>query len=85
MLVLGETKGRWSLGQCGFFVLEPEVIDRINGDRTSWEQDPLTSLANDGELTAFQHSGFWQPMDTLRDRNELESLWSKQQAPWKVW
>ena len=75
--------GAWING--GFFVLEPEVIDRINGDRTSWEQDPLTSLANDGELTAFQHSGFWQPMDTLRDRNELESLWSKQQAPWKVW
>lgn len=75
--------GAWING--GFFVLEPEVIDRIDGDSTSWEQEPLTSLAHDGQLTAFQHSGFWQPMDTLRDRNELENMWSKQQAPWKVW
>ena len=75
--------GAWING--GFFVLEPEVIDRIDGDSTSWEQEPLTALAHEGQLTAFQHSGFWQPMDTLRDRNELEKLWSKQLAPWKVW
>lgn len=75
--------GAWING--GFFVLEPEVIDRIDGDSTSWEQEPLTALAHEAQLTAFQHSGFWQPMDTLRDRNELENLWAKQQAPWKVW
>ena len=75
--------GAWING--GFFVLEPEVIDRIEGDSTSWEQEPLSALANEGELTAFHHFGFWQPMDTLRDRNELEKMWTKGQAAWKVW
>lgn len=75
--------GGWVNG--GFFVLEPEVIDRIDGDNTIWEQDPLRSLAADGELTAYQHKGFWQPMDTLRDRVLLEDLWDKGAAPWKVW
>ena len=69
----------------GFFVLEPEVIDRIEGDNTIWEQDPLRSLAADGELTAYQHNGFWQPMDTLRDRVLLEQLWGDGKAPWKTW
>jgi glucose-1-phosphate cytidylyltransferase len=69
----------------GFFVLEPEVIDRIEGDSTSWEQEPLRSLAADGQLTAYKHTGFWQPMDTLRERLLLEDLWEKGMAPWKVW
>lgn len=75
--------GGWVNG--GFFVLEPEVIDRIDGDATVWEQHPLRSLAADGELTAYTHSGFWHPMDTLRDRLHLEELWANSQAPWKVW
>jgi glucose-1-phosphate cytidylyltransferase len=75
--------GGWING--GFFVLEPEVIERIEGDDTTWEQDPLMSLAADGQLTAYQHHGFWQPMDTLRDRHHLEELWALSKAPWKVW
>ena len=69
----------------GFFVLDPSVIDLIDGDLTSWENEPLVSLANAGELSAFIHDGFWQPMDTLREKNELESLWASGKAPWKVW
>ncbi len=69
----------------GFFVLHPEVIERIDGDATPWEMAPLEGLARDGELTAFRHPGFWQPMDTLRDRNTLEALWESGSAPWKVW
>jgi glucose-1-phosphate cytidylyltransferase len=69
----------------GFFVLHPAVLGRIDGDGTPWELSPLESLARDGELQAFRHTGFWQPMDTLRDRNTLESLWASGQAPWKVW
>ena len=75
--------GGWING--GFFVLEPEVIDRIDGDATIWEQEPLRSLAADGQLTAYHHTGFWQPMDTLRDRVHLEDLWASAKAPWKVW
>ena len=75
--------GGWING--GFFVLEPEVIDRIEGDATVWEQDPLRSLAADGQLTAYHHTGFWQPMDTLRDRVHLDTLWNENNAPWKVW
>ena len=75
--------GGWINGS--FFVLEPEVIDRIDGDFTIWEQGPLRSLAADGQLTAYHHTGFWQPMDTLRDRIRLEELWSQAKAPWKVW
>lgn len=75
--------GGWING--GFFVLEPEVIDRIEGDATIWEQDPLRSLAAEGQLTAYRHTGFWQPMDTLRDRVHLEELWAEAKAPWKVW
>lgn len=69
----------------GFFVLSPRCIDRIEDDNTIWEAGPLTGLANDGQLKAFFHEGFWQPMDTLRDKNLLESLWSSGNAPWKSW
>ena len=69
----------------GFFVLEPSVLDRIEGDQTSWETDVLPLLAGDRQLAAYQHRGFWQPMDTLRDRNRLEDLWTAGQAPWKLW
>jgi glucose-1-phosphate cytidylyltransferase len=68
----------------GFFVLSPRALDRIAGDATAWEQEPLEDLAHDGELRAFDHLGFWQPMDTLRDRNTLERLWASGEAPWKV-
>ena len=69
----------------GFFVLEPSVLDRIAEDRTSFESDVLPQLALDGQLSSYKHRGFWQPMDTLRDRNRLEELWAKGQAPWKLW
>lgn len=69
----------------GFFVLNPLVIERINGVSTVWEKEPMESLAADGELSAFCHHGFWQPMDTLRDKNHLEQLWASDRAPWKVW
>ena len=75
--------GGWVNG--GFFVLEPEVIERIEGDATLWEREPLKRLAQEGELTAYHHNGFWQPMDTLRDRQLLEMLWAKGEAPWKLW
>ena len=68
-----------------FFVLSPSVIDRIDSDESSWEGKPLTGLAAEGELGAFKHSGFWQPMDTLREKNLLEELWSSGKAPWKIW
>jgi glucose-1-phosphate cytidylyltransferase len=69
----------------GFFVLEPGVIDYIAGDDTAWETDPLERLAADGQLMAFKHDGFFQPMDTLRERRILEGLWASNEAPWKVW
>lgn len=69
----------------GFFVLEPSVLDRIEGDDTSFEREPLAGLAHDGELFAYPHKGFWQPMDTLRERNHLEELWASGEAPWKIW
>lgn len=69
----------------GFFVLEPRVLDRIEDDATSFEAEPLSGLAADGQLAAFIHTGFWQPMDTLRDRKMLEELWATQQPPWKTW
>ena len=75
--------GSWING--GFFVLSPKVIDRIAGDATLWEREPMESLANDGEFSAYFHSGFWQPMDTLRDKTLLEDLWATGKAPWKVW
>jgi glucose-1-phosphate cytidylyltransferase len=69
----------------GFFVLSPACLDRIAGDETSWESEPLAGLAADGELMAFTHAGFWQPMDTLREMTLLEHLWESGRAPWKVW
>jgi glucose-1-phosphate cytidylyltransferase len=69
----------------GFFVLNPGVIDRIDGDQTSWEANPLERLAADGELFAYRHAGFWYAMDTLRDKRILEDLWASGRAPWKVW
>lgn len=75
--------GGWING--GFFVLSPRVIDYIPGDDTIWEREPLERLAREGQLAAFPHDGFWHPMDTLRDKNQLEALWSSGRAPWKVW
>ena len=69
----------------GFFVLSPKVIDLIDGDSTVWEQKPMEVLATQGEMSAFEHNGFWQPMDTLRDKNYLEELWASDNAPWKIW
>jgi glucose-1-phosphate cytidylyltransferase len=78
-----EGDGAWVNG--GFFVLEPEAIEYIDEDTTVWEHEPLQRLAHDGKLTAYKHSGFWQPMDTLRDKVLLEDLWNSGRAPWKVW
>jgi len=75
--------GSWING--GFFVLNPKVIDRIADDQASWEGEPLIGLAEEGNLLAFKHEGFWQPMDTLREKNLLNDLWSSGKAPWKVW
>ncbi len=75
--------GHWING--GYFVLQPEVLDYIDGDSTVWEQDPIENLARDAQLSAFVHKGFWQPMDTLRDKMRLDDLWQSGQAPWKVW
>ena len=78
-------RGDGALINGGFFVLSPQVMDCIDGDHAIWEQEPLQRLAAKGELMAFKHKGFWQPMDTLRDKKYLEELWEKKKAPWKVW
>ena len=78
-------RGDGGLINGGFFVLSPRCLDKIDGDQSSWEGEPLTGLAAAGELMAFEHTGFWQPMDTLRDKNLLEELWQAGSAPWKVW
>lgn len=75
--------GSWING--GFFVLSPKVIERIEKDSITWESEPLNGLAKDGELIAFKHEGFWQPMDTLREKNLLSELWNSGGAPWKIW
>jgi len=75
--------GSWING--GFFVLSPKVLDYIDGDHTLWEREPMEDLARDGQMCAFFHDGFWQPMDTLRDKTHLESLWESGKAPWKIW
>ncbi|ABQ27941.1 glucose-1-phosphate cytidylyltransferase [Geotalea uraniireducens] len=75
--------GSWING--GFFVLEPQVLDRIAGDATVFEKEPLEGLSRDSQLAAYKHSGFWQPMDTLRDKMHLEELWTSGRAPWKIW
>lgn len=78
-----EGDGAWING--GFFVLEPSVIDLVAGDATIWEREPLESLARRGQLTVYKHRGFWRPMDTLRDKTQLEELWQHGRAPWKTW
>jgi glucose-1-phosphate cytidylyltransferase len=78
-----EGDGAWING--GFFVLEPGAVDYIQGDQTSWESDALVRLSRDGKLSGYKHAGFWQAMDTLRDKNQLEDLWQSGKAPWKVW
>jgi glucose-1-phosphate cytidylyltransferase len=78
-------KGDGGMINGGFFVLKPRVIDLIAGDDTTWEREPLEALSTSGQLAAYQHDGFWQPMDTLRDKTYLEQLWQSGQAPWKVW
>jgi glucose-1-phosphate cytidylyltransferase len=75
--------GSWING--GFFVLSPKVLDYIDGDQTLWEKEPLERLALSGQLSAYLHHGFWQPMDTLRDKTHLEELWADKKAPWKTW
>ena len=78
-------RGDGGLINGGFFVLSPKCIDLVEQDSDSWEGAPMSSLATSGQLMAYQHEGFWQPMDTLREKNLLEDLWSKNKAPWKVW
>ena len=78
-------KGDGALINGGFFVLSPNVLDRINGDDCVWEQEPLKGLAADGNLMSYTHEGFWQPMDTLRDKVYLQELWDQDKAPWKTW
>jgi glucose-1-phosphate cytidylyltransferase len=75
--------GRWING--GFFVLDPRVFEYLHGDEDVWEQEPLRRLSEDNQLVAYRHEGFWAAMDTLRDKNHLEELWSSNRAPWKVW
>lgn len=78
-------KGDGAMINSGFFVLSPSVLSEISGDSTTWEQEPLIRLAESGQLMAYEHTGFWQPMDTLRDKVLLESLWASGKAPWKKW
>lgn len=78
-------KGDGAMINSGFFVLKPLVLDYVADDSTVWEQEPLMGLAKAGELMAYEHQGFWQPMDTLRDKLYLEELWESGQAPWKIW
>jgi glucose-1-phosphate cytidylyltransferase len=75
--------GSWING--GFFVLEPDVFDLIDSDATSWEREPMETLARSGELSAYRHTGFFHPMDTMRDKTYLDELWSSGRAPWNVW
>ena len=78
-----ESQTGWING--GFFVLQPDVLNYIEHDWTSWEREPLSDIARDGQLSAFFHTGFWQPCDTLRDKRSLEELWQSGSAPWRVW
>lgn len=78
-----EGDGDWING--GFFVLEPKIFDYLTDDKTIWEREPLEKLSSDNQLSSYLHSGFWQPVDTLRDKNNLEELWKSNKAPWKKW
>ena len=78
-----EGDGAWV--NSGFFVLEPKVMDYISGDASVWEREPMEQLAHEGQLSAYRHNGFWQPMDSLRDKHVLEDLWKRENPPWKVW
>ncbi len=78
-----ESNGNWVNG--GFFILDPQVLDYIQGDDMGWEYEPLSTLAIKNQLTAYKHNGFWRPMDTLRDKMYLEELWNSGTAPWKIW
>ena len=78
-----EGDGRWING--GFFVLSPKCLDYLTGDHTVWEKEPLEAIAKEGQLMAYHHEGFWQPMDTLREKNQLEELWQTEKALWKTW
>jgi len=78
-----EGDGAWV--NSGFFVLEPKVMDYISGDTSVWEREPMERLAHEGQLSAYRHNGFWQPMDSLRDKHVLEDLWKRENPPWKVW
>jgi len=78
-------RGDGGLINGGFFVLSPKALEYIDGDQVAWEEGPLTELASQGELMAFEHQGFWQPMDTLRDKTQLDKLWADNVAPWKIW
>ena len=80
-----KTEGHDSWINGGFFVLNPSVIDRIEGDQTSWEGEPLSGLASENQLCAYKHEGFWQPMDTLREKNLLNDMWDSGKATWKNW
>ena len=75
--------GAWISG--GFFVVEPQALDYVAGDSTVWEQEPMQNMAKDGRLAAYRHTGFWHPMDTLRDKMVLEQMWESGNPPWKVW
>ncbi|MNC61001.1 Glucose-1-phosphate cytidylyltransferase [compost metagenome] len=78
-------KGDGAWINAGFFVLQPDIFNYIGGDETFFEKEPLEGLARDGELFGYKHDGFWQPMDTMRDKNLLEDLWGSGKAPWKIW
>lgn len=75
--------GSWING--GYFICEPEVFKYLDGDSTVWEKEPMEKMTQEGQLSAFKHHGFWRPMDTLKDRNDLNEMWNKCQAPWKIW
>ena len=78
-------KGDGARVNAGYFVLDKSVLDLIENDQTTWEERPLELLAHEGQLMAYEHYGFWMPMDTLRDRNKLEALWASESCPWKSW
>lgn len=82
---LEKPRGDGGLINGGFFVLSPKCLDYISDDQTSWESEPLSKLATSGQMMSFEHKGFWQPMDTLRDKTQLEELWDSGRAPWKIW